>query len=47
MPEETDQFVVARFNDGQLWYWGSWPDKKSAEKVAKKFDNGIVVENID
>lgn len=47
MPEETEQFVVARLNNGELWYWGSWSDKESAEKVAKTFPNGIVVENID
>lgn len=44
---QSRQYVVARLVDGKLWYWGSWDDKKSADKVAMEFSNGIVVENID
>lgn len=47
MPKETEAYVVAKLVDGKLWFWGSWDDRKMAEKVAEEFDNGIVVNNID
>ena len=39
-----ERYVVARVVDGELWYWGSWDNRESAENVAKTFDNGIVVD---
>ena len=45
MPEETEQYIVARYVAGELWYWGSWDNRKSAQNVADTFENGIVVEH--
>ena len=46
-PAETDKYIVARFVMGEFWYWGSWQDKKAAERVAGTFDNGVVLERCD
>lgn len=47
MPDYANQFVVCRLVNGELWFYGSWSEKKKAEKIASEFENGIVVENID
>ena len=44
-PEDTEKYIVARYVAGELWYWGSWDDYKSAKKVADDYENGIVVES--
>lgn len=44
MPEETEKYIVARFDRNELWYWGSWRNETDAEKAAMQFKNGIVVE---
>lgn len=28
-------FVVARYIDGELWYWGNYPTAASAEQAAE------------
>ena len=40
--EDCKRFIVARYCDGQLFYWGSWDLREDAERVAKE-ENGIVV----
>lgn len=40
--EDCKRFIVARYCEGQLWYWGSWDLREDAERVAKE-ENGIVV----
>lgn len=41
---DHERFVVARLVDNQLWYWGSWDDGKEAERVARTFENGVVID---
>lgn len=41
----THGYMVARRNeDGNLWYYGVYSLKESAEEVAKEIGNGIVLE---
>jgi len=44
VPKLTDRYIVARFVMGELWYWGSWETKDAAVRVAKQFENGLVLE---
>lgn len=39
-----EKFIVARLVNGELWFWGAWDDKKSADKVAQTMQDMIVVE---
>ena len=41
--EDCKRFIVARYCDGQLWYWGSWDLREDAERVVEVMENGIVV----
>ena len=41
------KYIVCRAVEGQLWFWGTWDDLNTALKVAKEFENGCVVENVD
>ena len=34
MPLSTRAYVVARRVDEDLWYWGSWDDRDTANEVA-------------
>lgn len=43
-PDETSRYIVSRLVEGNLWYWGSWDDPKEAIRVAKTFENGMVIE---
>ena len=45
MPQEHEQYIVARCFDGELWFWGSWKDKEDAKNAARKVD-GVVVEEL-
>jgi len=40
-----EKFVVARYSeeDNSLWYWGRYPDKEKAFKVAEEI-GGLVLE---
>ena len=38
-----NQYIVCRLDRGELWFWGAWDKKEEAEKVADKFENGLVV----
>ena len=44
---ELSKYIVAKAVDGQLWFWGTWNDLNEALKVARSFENGCVVENVD
>lgn len=37
-------WIVARQNDGKLWYWGIYDTEDRAEMVAKQLGSGIVLE---
>lgn len=39
------KYIVARLVDGELWFYGTWEDKEEADRVAREFENGLVVEN--
>ena len=34
VPASAKAYVVARRIDGDLWYWGSWDDRDTANEVA-------------
>jgi len=38
-----ESYIVARLDDGDLWFWGAWEKPEEATKAAKQFENGIVV----
>ena len=49
LPDEQSlcTYIVARYVDGELWYWGSWDDEEIAKKVVhSELDNGIVVKKL-
>lgn len=43
---DHERYVVARIDEEtrELWFYGSWSDKDTAQRVAWSFDNGIVVD---
>ena len=43
VPKDHDKYIVARLNEGELWYWGSWEDYQFANQAARVI-RGIVVE---
>lgn len=43
-PVEHCRYIVARLNNNELYYWGSWDDKTEAISVAMRFDNAVVVD---
>ena len=45
MPEKVERFIVARLDNGSLWYWGSWDNLDDAKSVAEEFDNALIVFN--
>jgi hypothetical protein len=42
-PDDTEQYIVARLSNGELWFWGSYEDESEAIEVADSFENGLVV----
>ena len=44
VPVEHCRYIVARLNNTEPWYWGSWEDKTEAISVAMRFDNAVVVD---
>lgn len=36
-------FMVARLVDGELWYYGTYPEKERADSVAVEIGNGVVL----
>lgn len=42
-PEDTEQYIVVRLSNGELWFWGSYEDESEAIEVADEFENGLVV----
>lgn len=45
IPEETEDWVVARCVARELWYWGSYERESQAKEVAKLID-GVVVRKV-
>lgn len=45
LPATTCRYIVAKYVDHSLWYYGSWDSKEDAERVALELENGLVVEN--
>lgn len=43
VPRDHERYIVARLNEGELWYWGSWEEEELADIAAEEVD-GIVVE---
>ena len=47
MPAHTERFIVARRNDKrELWFWGSWDDRNTANEVALEI-GGITFDTQD
>jgi hypothetical protein len=44
---ELKHYIVARYDRQELWFYGTWDDRETAERVAKEIGNGLVVENND
>lgn len=44
LPATTCRYIVARYVDHGLWYYGSWDKREDAERVALELENGLVVE---
>lgn len=44
VPRTAERYIVARYSNGELWYWGSYEDESEAIEVADEFENGLVVE---
>lgn len=38
------EFIVARFSEGEYWFWGAYSDDREAERVAEKI-GGTVFQN--
>jgi hypothetical protein len=36
MPATVRAWIVAREVNGELWFWGSWDDRRAAEKAARE-----------
>ena len=45
IPEETEDWVVARCVARELWYWGSYSKENQAKEIAKLID-GLVVRKV-
>ena len=45
LPAHTEKYIVAKYVDHSLWYYGSWDNREEAERVALELENGLVVEN--
>ena len=39
----TNGYMVARAVDGELWYYGTYPEKDRADSVAVEIGNGVVL----
>lgn len=45
-PEKIkERYVVGRYVDCELWYFGAWDNVEIAKEVAIEIGNGIVLEN--
>ena len=44
VPHDMETYVVARYVDGEYWYYGSWDDEDRASEVAAEI-GGVVLEN--
>ena len=42
-PNDTEEFIVARLVENELYFWGSFEDKEKANEVAKKLENAVVL----
>lgn len=39
------RFIVARYVDGEYWFWGAWNDRNKANEVAIELGDASVFEN--
>ena len=39
------KWIVARFEDGEYWFWGAWNDESKALEIASNIENATVFEN--
>lgn len=43
IPNDIEEFIVARLVDNELYFWGSFESKEKANEVAKKLENAVVL----
>lgn len=43
--EGEEPYVVGRFFDGEIWYWGRYDTEQMAKKVAEEI-GGLVLEEV-
>ena len=45
MPKYAEErnFIVARYVDGGLWFYGAWDEVEEAMRVSDELGNGLVV----
>ena len=41
--EYAENFIVVRFVDNELWYYGTYHTEERAQLVAEEIENGIVL----
>lgn len=41
LPTTCKKYIVARYVDGEYWYWGTFEDGAKAERVAVEIDGEI------
>lgn len=39
------EFIVCRNYENQLWFWGAYSNELTADRVASRLENGIVIHN--
>lgn len=47
MPESVkNPYIVLRQDNGSVWYYGAYNDKRQAESIARDIGNGFVTERV-
>ena len=41
LPMNSDKYIVARFTDGNYWYWGSYDTEEQAYEAARKIGGQV------
>lgn len=44
---ELDEWVVARFDGLELWFYGTYDDESDAIQVATEIGNGLVLHKVN
>ena len=47
MPPYHERYILAKYIDGNYWYWGSWSSEEEAYKVARNISGYVFDRNED